>query len=80
MSRLLKIKNVVQEMIDQGITSVEQVHQTLADMPFEMMKKIESLEPAVTASESIRGKSVGGVYEIIRRINAELGKQASGRG
>jgi len=75
MSRLVNIKNVVQDMIDQGITSVEQVHRTIADLPFDMLEKIEPLAPAVRASKTLRGNSVSSVYEIIRRINKEVGKQ-----
>jgi len=71
-----KIKDLVQEMIDKGATSVEQIHKAISDMPFEALGKIEPLESTVETTKKIHDETVGNVYNIIRKVNEEVGKQA----
>ena len=39
--RLELLKDFVQEAVDRGATSVEQIHQYIADLPFEALEKSE---------------------------------------
>ena len=76
MSKLMKLKDMVQDMIDKGATSVEEIHRAIADMPFETLEKIEPLESASKSAKKIHDNTVGGVYDIIRKVNLEVGKLA----
>ena len=76
MGKLMKLKDLVQELIDKGATSVEQIHRAIADMPFETLEKIEPLESATKSTKKIHDNTVGGVYDIIRKVNKEVGKLA----
>jgi len=71
-----KVKDLVQEMIDKGATTVEQIHRSIADMPFQALEKIEPLEETVKSTKKIHDETVGNVYNIIRKVNEEVGKQA----
>ncbi|MBW1988745.1 MAG: hypothetical protein JRI97_04275 [Deltaproteobacteria bacterium] len=76
MSKLLKIRDLVQEMVDKGATSVEEIHRQIADMPFDTLEKIDITAPTTKRVRKIHDNTVGGVYNIIRKINREVGKLA----
>lgn len=75
LNRVEALKDLLQEAIDKGATSVEQIHKTIAGMP------LSALKSRGLISDEVAGKhddSVGAVYEAIRRVNREVGELASG--
>ena len=76
MTSILKLKDLVQDFIDKGATSVEQIHKSIAAMPFDALEQIEPLEGAAKSTKEIQANTIGGVYDIIRKVNKEVGKLA----
>ena len=76
MADLKSIKDLVQETIDKGATSVEQVHKQIANMPLEALEKIQPLESAVQGVKEVQNTTIGNVYEVIRNINEKVGEIA----
>ncbi len=76
MTKLLKLKDIIQDIIDKGATSVEQIHRAIAEMPFEALEKIDPLETTARSAKKLHDNTVGGVYDIIRKVNQEAGKLA----
>ncbi|MFC1888995.1 hypothetical protein ACFL4G_04485 [Thermodesulfobacteriota bacterium] len=76
MSNLLKLKDLVQDLIDKGATSVEQIHKAIVAMPFETLEKIEPLENVVKSTKKIQESTIGTVYDVIRNVNKEVGRLA----
>ena len=74
MTSILKLKDLVQDLVDKGATSVEQIHKAIAAMPFDALEKIEPLEDAAKSGKEIQANTIGGVYDIIRKVNKEVGK------
>ncbi len=77
MNRLLKVKELVQGLVDKGATSVEEIHKAVADMPFDALKKIDPSQSAADSARKVHHDTVGGVYNLIRMINKEVGEFAS---
>jgi len=75
--RLELLKDFVQEAIDRGATSVEQIHQYIADLPFEALEKSGLLEQDKLQLREKKRRSIGMVYDAIRRINREIGQLIS---
>lgn len=76
MSDLMQIKNAVQNFIDNSVTTVEQIHKAISDLPFETIEKIDPLEQSAKATKNIYNQTISGVYEAIRKVNAEVGQWA----
>jgi hypothetical protein len=55
---------------------VEQIHKAIAAMPLEALEKIEPLGPTAQTTRKIQENTIGGVYEIIRKVNKEVGALA----
>ncbi|HZR36424.1 MAG TPA: hypothetical protein VFA75_13710 [Nevskia sp.] len=75
--RLELLKDFIQEAVDRGATSVEQIHQYIADLPFEALEKTGLLEHDKLRLREKKRRSIGMVYDAIRRINREIGQLIS---
>jgi len=76
MGALKKLKDLVQEVVDKGATSVEEVHQAIAAMPLDVLESIEGLEEPAAKIKEVRQKTIGGVYDIIRKVNNKVSEIA----
>jgi hypothetical protein len=75
--RLEVLKDFIQEAVDRGATSVEQIHQYIAALPFEALEKTGLLEDEKLKLREKQKRSIGMVYDAIRRINREIGQLIS---
>ncbi|HEY4409952.1 MAG TPA: hypothetical protein VGO87_08715 [Acidimicrobiia bacterium] len=72
MTNAEEIRAVVQQAIDAGATTVEEVHQKIAAMPLEALKRFDSTGTAEKAQD-LTTRSIGTVYDTIRQINEQIG-------
>lgn len=76
MSNPWKLKELVQDFIAKGANSVEEIHKAIAAMPFDVLEKIAPVAPVAKSVRKVHDNTVGGVYNLIRKINEEAGKLA----
>ena len=76
-ARIELVKDMIQEAVERGATSVEQIHQYIADLPFEALEKSGLIDDKVSAVREKKTRTIGLVYEAIRRINREVGNLVS---
>ncbi|MFI4979318.1 MAG: hypothetical protein ACHQIO_03120 [Nevskiales bacterium] len=77
LQRLELLKDFIQEAVDRGATSVEQIHQHIAGLPFDALEKSGLLEDDKLKLREKQRRSIGMVYDAIRRINREVGQLIS---
>lgn len=77
LERLELVKDLIQEAVDKGATSVEQVHQYIADLPFEALERIGVLADDKLQLRDKQRRTIGMVYDAIRRINRQVGELVS---
>ena len=77
LQRLELLKDFIQEAVDRCATSVEQIHQYIAALPFEALEKSGLLEDEKLKLREKQRRSIGMVYDAIRRINREIGQLIS---
>jgi hypothetical protein len=77
LQRLELLKDLIQEAVDRGATSVEQIHQYIADLPFEGLDRMGLLDPDASELRQSKTRTIGLVYDAIRRINREVGELLS---
>ncbi|MCP4124850.1 MAG: hypothetical protein GY751_24170 [Bacteroidetes bacterium] len=73
MEQLKGLVALVQEAIENGATTVEDVHRNIANKPLEMLRNVGALEGAVDKIQQIQDETIGNVYETIRMVNAQVG-------
>jgi hypothetical protein len=77
LERIELLKDFIQEAVDKGATSVEQVHQYIADLPFEALERTGLLQNDRLQLRDRNRRSIGMVYDAIRRINRDIGQLIS---
>lgn len=73
LERLEWLKDTIQDAVDRGATSVEQVHQYIAQLPFEALQKSGLMKTDKLGLRDRQRRSIGMVYHAIRTINAQVG-------
>lgn len=76
MEQIKGLISLVQEAIENGATTVEEVHRTIADKPLEMLRKIGALDSTVSKVQQFQDETIGSIYETIRTVNAQVGDLA----
>ncbi|MAR92092.1 MAG: hypothetical protein SV765_12770 [Pseudomonadota bacterium] len=71
------IKDMIQTAIDNGARTVEEVHKSIADMPFEALERSGLLKDETSQLREKNQQTIGMVYEKIRDINEKVGELAS---
>ena len=77
-ARIEAVKDLIQEAVDKGATSGEQIHRTIAGLPLEVLEKRGLLGDEAKSARKLVDTSIGAVYEAIRTVNREVGELASG--
>lgn len=78
LTRIEALKDLIQEAVDKGATTVEQIHQTIAAMPLDALEKRGLLDDKAASLKETHAVTIGAVYDTIRRVNKEIGDLASG--
>lgn len=77
LERLQLLKDMIQEAIERGANSVEQVHQFIAELPLDALEKTGLMDDERLKLKAKQRNTIGMVYDAIRRINREVGQLIS---
>jgi hypothetical protein len=78
MATLKDLKDLVQETIDKGATTVEEVHQAVASKPLEVLEQLVPEKTPAKDIEAFQQRTIGSVYDMIRTVNQAVGEIAEG--
>ena len=67
----------VQDAIDKGATTVEEIHKSIADLPLDILEGSELLRGPAKEVRRVQDLTIGAIYDVIRRINRQIGTLAS---
>lgn len=68
-----RIQALVEEAIDDGATTVEEIHQAIAAAPLEALRGVEALSGPAASAQDLSARSIGAVYDTIRQVNEQVG-------
>jgi len=67
----------IQDAIDRGATTVEEIHKSIADLPLKMLEESELLRRPAKEVRRVQDQTIGAIYDVIRGINEQVGTMAS---
>jgi uncharacterized membrane-anchored protein YhcB (DUF1043 family) len=67
----------VQDAIDKGATTVEEIHKSIADLPLHILEESELLKGPAKEVRRVQDHTIGAIYDLIRDINKRVGTLAS---
>lgn len=77
-AEIRRIADRVQDQIDRGATSVEEIHVQIAALPLEVLERLDVFEKTAKDVRKIQATSIGAVYDVIRKVNHEVNRLATG--
>ena len=66
------LTELIEEVIDKGATTAEQVHREIADLPLTMLEQIGGFERTADGVRDLQQASIGAVYDVIRNVNHQV--------
>jgi hypothetical protein len=67
----------IEEAIEKGATTVEDVHKSIAQLPFKMLEESDLLRGPAKGVRRLQDHTIGAIYDLIRHINGRVGTLAT---
>jgi hypothetical protein len=77
MREITRLADRLQEAVDSGATTAEEIHKAIANLPLDALEELDVLQDTVRGVRKIQEHSIGAVYDLIRGVNREVGKLAT---
>jgi hypothetical protein len=71
------LASFIQDAIDKGATTVEEIHKAIADLPLKMLEESALLRGSAKEVRRVQDHTIGAIYDVIRGINQQVGTLAS---
>jgi hypothetical protein len=68
---------LIQDAIDKGATTVEEIHKSIVDLPLRILEESELLRGPAKEVMRVQDHTIGAIYDLIRDINRRVGTLAS---
>jgi len=66
-----KLADLVRKAVDDGATTVEEIHKSIAALPLDVLERLDVFEETVKDVRKVQESSIGAVYDLIRKVNRE---------
>jgi hypothetical protein len=70
------LTRLVQDEIDKGATTVEEIHKAIADLPLKVLEESDLLKGAAKQAMRVQDHTIGAIYNVIRDVNHKVGSFA----
>jgi len=71
------VSDMVRDAVDRGATTAEEIHKVIADLPLNVLEKLEALEGPAREVKRIQDLTIAAGYDLIREINHRISALAA---
>jgi len=71
-----RIASLVEQAIEDGAKTVEEIHKSIASKPLDVLERLDVFKETVKDVRKVQETSIGAIYELIHKVNREVGKLA----
>jgi len=75
-SEIKNLADLVQKEIEDGATTVEEIHKAIASLPLDILERLDVFDETVKGVRKVQDTSIGAIYDLIRKVNHEVGNYA----
>lgn len=72
-----KLIRFIQDAVDKGAKTVEEVHKAIADLPLTILEESDLLRGSAKEVKRVQDHTLGVIYRTIREVNDQVGAYAS---
>lgn len=76
MNRIYALKDLIHQAIEDGATSVEEVHQRIAALPFDQLEQIAAVEGLARRARGLHDQASATIYDTVRLVNQRVDELA----
>ena len=76
MSEDRALTELVEEAVNKGATTAEEIHRSVAELPITMLEQLGLFEKTTSDVKQITDASIGAIYDVIRDVNHSVAKLA----
>lgn len=55
---------------------MQEIHKAIANLPLDILERLDVFEEAVKGARRVQEARIGAIYDLIRKVNEEVGKLA----
>jgi len=77
MSESKTLTKLIQDAVDKGATTVEEIHKSIAALPLRILEESDLLRGPVKEVRRVQDQTIGAIYDLIRDINEKVATVAS---
>ena len=67
----------VEETVDRGATTAEEIHLAIADLPFGTLERLGVHDQTLGEVRRIHDQTLGAIYDLVRDVNHKLARFAA---
>jgi hypothetical protein len=67
-----ELTRLVEDAVNKGATTVEEIHREIADLPLSVLESLGVAERTAADVRSIQDASIGAIYDLIRDVNQKV--------
>ncbi|MBI3785964.1 MAG: hypothetical protein HY270_21435 [Deltaproteobacteria bacterium] len=71
------LPKLIEEAIDKGATTVEEIHKSIAALPLTILEESDLLRGPAKEAKRVQDHTIGAIYDVIREVNQQVGTLAS---
>ena len=71
------LARMIQDEVDKGATTVEEIHKAIADLPLKVLEGSDLLKGPAKEVRRVQDHTIGAIYDLIRDVNEKVGDFAS---
>ena len=68
------LTEVIEEAVDKGATTVEEIHKSIADFPLRLMEENELLKKPAQELRRLQDRTIGALYALVRETNRRVAR------
>jgi cob(I)alamin adenosyltransferase len=72
-----RLADLVKKQVEAGATSVEEVHKSIANLPLDVLERLDVFEKTTKRARKLQETSIGALYDVIRNVNQEVNRLAT---
>jgi len=77
MKRDRNFVGLVRRAVDEGATTVEEIHKSIADLPLRILEENDLLPGTTKEVRRVQDHTIGAIYDLIREVNDKVAKLAT---
>jgi hypothetical protein len=75
-AEIRRLADLVEQAIDDGAKSVEEIHRSIAGMPLDVLERLDLFPKTTKEVRRVQDTSIGAIYELIHKVNRQVNQLA----